>query len=241
MANHYDLLERASDLEDAMCTYHHFWQEEEEDFMSDISETLISPLGFTPISSTFSHSNNVVTFDNTSPQYLLEPPQRLILSSLLLHAADISNAIRTWPISKQWSDLIIQEFFRQGDAEKVAGLAVSPGMDRDLETQASISLKFIDFIVKPYFETIAGLLPAASVFLSNLEENAAEWQRLKDSPLAMSISNTSSWFKHRQHRMMSLAAGTVTLHKQQQEHVNTKLDMTSTKPVTIKHSHHRDA
>ncbi|KAI8879965.1 HD-domain/PDEase-like protein [Backusella circina FSU 941] len=240
MANHYDLLERASDLEDTMCAYHHFWQEEEEDLMSDISETLISPLGFTPISSIFNR-NNGVTFDNASPQYLLDPSQRLVLSSLLLHAADISNAVRSWTISKQWSDLIIQEFFRQGDAEKMAGLTVSPGMDRNLDTQASISLKFIDFIVKPYFETIAGLLPTASVFLSNLEENAAEWQRLKNSPLAISISNTSSWFRHRQNRMMSLAAGTVTLQqKQQQEHVNNnrKLGMTSTKPVTIRNSHH---
>ncbi|KAI9319387.1 hypothetical protein BX666DRAFT_2133281, partial [Dichotomocladium elegans] len=101
------------------------------------------------------------------------------LCGILLHAADISNTVRPWPISKQWSDLIVQEFFRQGDAERRAGLDVSPGMDRDRSTQPEISLKFGDYLVKPYFEALAGFLPSARVFLDTLCENRSEWERLK--------------------------------------------------------------
>lgn len=127
--------------------------------------------------------------------------QRRRFARILLHAADISNTVRPWPISKQWSDLIVQEFFRQGDAEKAAGLTVSTGMDRDLDTQASISLRFTDFIVKPYFQSLATLLPKARRWLVALEENRVHWQDLKSStPLAASLGQDTS---------VSMPAGTV--------------------------------
>ncbi|ORZ23653.1 hypothetical protein BCR42DRAFT_367532 [Absidia repens] len=102
-------------------------------------------------------------------------------SSILLHAADISNTVRPWAISKQWSDLIVQEFFRQGDIEKRYGLAVSPGMDRDLSSQADISLTFGDLVVRPYFEAFAHLLPGAHVFLQALDNNRDEWIQIKQN------------------------------------------------------------
>ncbi|OAD66269.1 hypothetical protein PHYBLDRAFT_90638, partial [Phycomyces blakesleeanus NRRL 1555(-)] len=109
---------------------------------------------------------------------MMDRDDRQGLCRVLLHAADISNTVRPWPIAKQWSDLIVQEFFRQGDAERRAGLPVSPGMDRDLSSQADISLGFGDFVVKPYFEAIAGLLPAATVLVDTLKSNRRQWDNL---------------------------------------------------------------
>jgi hypothetical protein len=105
------------------------------------------------------------------------------LCRIILHAADISNTVRPWSISKQWSDLIVQEFFQQGDAEKQAGLDISPGMDRSQSNQATISLKFGDFVVKPYFEALAGVLPKSRVFLTTLAENRLEWMQMRDTPM----------------------------------------------------------
>ncbi|KAI8344129.1 hypothetical protein BC941DRAFT_342193 [Chlamydoabsidia padenii] len=122
-------------------------------------------------------------FESQQPSTTLSASQCLDLCRIILHAADISNTVRPWSISKQWSDLIVQEFFRQGDAEKLANLDVSPGMDRDESDQATISLKFGEFVVKPYFEALAGLLPKSRVFLSTLAENRLEWMQLKDSPV----------------------------------------------------------
>ncbi|GAN02126.1 high affinity cGMP-specific 3',5'-cyclic phosphodiesterase 9A isoform X4 [Mucor ambiguus] len=203
MSFHYDLLSEAGVLEDIVSTVN-LWDDDEQDSFSDmgsslaVSETLSISIQQQHLSSlSYNNNNNSVkegfiqyNDDSTkSSQSPLDPSQRLSFASILLHAADISNTVRTWPISKQWSDLIVQEFFRQGDAEKLAGLQVSPGMDRDLATQASISLKFGDFVVKPYFEALTGLLPRAQIFLDTLQDNREEWLKLKASPFSTSITS----------------------------------------------------
>jgi hypothetical protein len=184
MHHHYDLLTEMNSLEDTLASIN-LW--DEQDSLSNDSHYLS------------------VEEPSLNP---LDDEQRLSFACVLLHAADISNTVRSWPISKQWSDLIVQEFFRQGDAEKLAGLEVSPGMDRDVATQASISIKFSDFVVRPFFDALTGLLPRASVFVDTLQENANEWLALKEGPLATSIT---SYFMSTHKRHVNVPAGTVSL------------------------------
>lgn len=216
MVYHFELQEQAGVLEELLS------QDDDEDDDSDWcsasdSDSFAIP---TPSSS---------TYDEEDLCYSLNRDQRQSLCRILLHAADISNTVRPWAISKQWSDLIVQEFFRQGDAEKEAGLDVSPGMDRDQSTQPDISLKFGDFLVKPYFEALAGFLPSANIFLDTLNENRSEWVRLKTCPeAAFPPENTAN--NERQFpssllppqpvlnpsgRRISVAAGTVVIPDRQ--------------------------
>jgi len=109
---------------------------------------------------------------NIEEQQPTADQKRLILN-VLLHAADISNPCRPWDLCKKWSDMVVEEFFLQGDLEKLNGLPQSPNMDRDVHNQPSISTGFIDFLVKPFFEAIAVLLPETSRFLEPLAENRA--------------------------------------------------------------------
>jgi hypothetical protein len=102
---------------------------------------------------------------------------RISLCRILLHAADISNMARPWVISKQWSDLIVQEFFSQGDEEKKRKMAISPGMDREVCSQQSISLKFGQLIL-PYFESLVNLLPKSHIFVDFLVANRIQWECL---------------------------------------------------------------
>ncbi|KAF9194752.1 hypothetical protein BGZ49_003128 [Haplosporangium sp. Z 27] len=111
----------------------------------------------------------------------LTPEQRQNLCNCLLHAADISNAVKPWTVCKRWSDLVVQEFFRQGDIEKARGLPVSPNMDRDQQNQSKISLGFGDFVVQPYFEALVELLPEASPVLTSLSDNRTQWVELQRS------------------------------------------------------------
>ncbi|KAF9112832.1 hypothetical protein BGX27_002711 [Mortierella sp. AM989] len=111
----------------------------------------------------------------------LTPEQRQNLCNCLLHAADISNAVKPWTVCKRWSDLVVQEFFRQGDIEKAQGLPVSPNMDRDQHNQSQISLGFGDFVVQPYFEALIELLPEASPILTSLTSNRSQWVALQKS------------------------------------------------------------
>lgn len=186
MVYHYELQQQAGKLEE--CLTDHHYMDDDDDFddcwsmSSDSEESLCTP------TTTSTSSESAASTSNNDHHHhhavLLSCEQRLSLCRILLHAADISNTVRPWPISKQWSDLIVQEFFRQGDAEKVAGLPVSPGMDRDHSTQPDISLKFGDYVVKPYFEALTGFLPMARSFLVTLADNKNEWERLKDRPEA---------------------------------------------------------
>ena len=183
MVYHYELQKQAGKLEECL-TGHYMDNGDEDDFdnwsmSSDSEESLCTPTSTTSSECSTSTCNN-----NNHYASLLSCEQRLSLCRILLHAADISNTVRPWPISKHWSDLIVQEFFRQGDAEKVAGLPVSPGMDRDHSTQPDISLKFGDYVVKPYFEALTGFLPLARSFLVTLADNKNEWELLKDRPEA---------------------------------------------------------
>lgn len=219
MSAHYDLLSEAGVLEDLVAAVN-LWDDDEQDSFSDMGESLavsetlsisvqqqhLSSLSYGSSKEGFiQYNDDSAAKSSQSP---LDQSQRLSFACILLHAADISNTVRFWPISKQWSDLIVQEFFRQGDAEKLAGLQVSPGMDRDLATQASISLKFGDFVVKPYFEALAGLLPRAQVFLDTLQDNREEWLKLKASPFSTSIT---SYFNGYLASRFSIATPTPTI------------------------------
>ncbi|RHZ68903.1 hypothetical protein Glove_292g69 [Diversispora epigaea] len=112
----------------------------------------------------------------------LDLEQRELLLKVLIHAADLSNTVRPWDISKRWSDLIVEEFFNQGDLEKTNNLPVSPNMDRKQSHQCQISLGFGDFVVKPYFEAFASFLHQASIFLDVLADNRVLWDQMKNDP-----------------------------------------------------------
>ncbi|KAG2199600.1 hypothetical protein INT46_002441 [Mucor plumbeus] len=115
---------------------------------------------------------------------------RTSLCRILLHAADISNMARPWVISKQWSDLIVQEFFSQGDEEKKRKMAISPGMDREVCSQQSISLKFGQLIL-PYFESLVNLLPKSHIFVDFLVANRIQWECLdqQQQPIIRRVSS----------------------------------------------------
>jgi len=112
----------------------------------------------------------------------LDPEHRELLLKILIHAADLSNTVRPWEISKIWSDRVVDEFFRQGDLEKENKLPVSPNMDREQSHQCQISLGFGDYVVKPYFETFATFLNPATIFLDILAENRVFWDNMKNAP-----------------------------------------------------------
>ncbi|XP_071823006.1 dual specificity calcium/calmodulin-dependent 3',5'-cyclic nucleotide phosphodiesterase 1A-like isoform X3 [Apostichopus japonicus] len=69
--------------------------------------------------------------------------------SMILHCADISHAAKEWKLHSKWTQLLMQEFFRQGDRERDLGIAISPLCDRNTTLIAESQIGFIDFIVEP--------------------------------------------------------------------------------------------
>ncbi|XP_075687273.1 dual specificity calcium/calmodulin-dependent 3',5'-cyclic nucleotide phosphodiesterase 1A [Rhinoderma darwinii] len=95
------------------------------------------------------HFQQIKTMRNT-----LQQPEGIDKSkamSLILHAADISHPAKTWDMHQRWTDLLMEEFFRQGDKEAELGLPFSPLCDRKSTLVAQSQIGFIDFIVEPTF------------------------------------------------------------------------------------------
>lgn len=152
-------------------------EEEEEDEPDEIKRHHISGVDLV---TTTMNVNGIDKIIYTPPNYIMEPQQRLILCQIILHAADISNALRPWPICLSWSNLVCEEFFHQGDAERENGLEVSPNMDRNQTSQTTIGLRFGDFVVSPYFEIFAALFPKAEELLKTLAENREHWLEMEE-------------------------------------------------------------
>ena len=109
---------------------------------------------------------------------VLPDKDRTVLLRSILHAADISNPAKVWETSKKWSDLVVQEFFAQGDLEKAQALPVSMNMDRCFAVQDEISLNFNDFIVAPFFFTLLKAFPKLEKSVRYLETNRYEWDSI---------------------------------------------------------------
>ena len=64
--------------------------------------------------------------------------------SLVLHCCDVSHPSKPWAMHRHWTDLLLEEFFRQGDNEKELGLPYSPLCDRNttLVAESQIGICF---------------------------------------------------------------------------------------------------
>jgi len=59
--------------------------------------------------------------------------------------------------------IVLQEFFKQSDAEKLEGLPVTPFMDREKITKPSSQCSFIGLVLLPLFEALGELFTELQV------------------------------------------------------------------------------
>ena len=109
---------------------------------------------------------------------------RLALS-MSIKMADISNSGRPNHLYIEWAKNIATEFYKQGDAEQQANLAISPFMDRRKHRVdfPKGQQSFMSFIVVPMFEAMAELLPALEPALAHCNENKDYWRNREQQGL----------------------------------------------------------
>uniref|UniRef100_A0A671TRI3 Phosphodiesterase n=1 Tax=Sparus aurata TaxID=8175 RepID=A0A671TRI3_SPAAU len=101
--------------------------------------------------------------------------ERIQVLRNMVHCADLSNPTKTLPLYQQWTERIMEEFFRQGDKERERGMEISAMCDKHTASVEKSQVGFIDYIVHPLWETWADLVhPDAQELLDTLEENR-EW------------------------------------------------------------------
>merc|ERR1711974_282342 len=102
------------------------------------------------------------------------------MGSMIVHAADIGTATKSSALSSVWTERLKQEFFQQGDQEKPLGIPVSPLCDRDNCRFAASQIGFIQYVVRPCYDLLAGVCPALEdSALKELSANEAYWAERK--------------------------------------------------------------
>ena len=89
--------------------------------------------------------------------------------NVLIHTADISNPTKKFDIYYKWAELVVEEFYQQGDKEKKLGLNCS--CDREKVTIYKSQLGFIDYVESAYFEVFVKVFPEMKFLEENLKNN----------------------------------------------------------------------
>ncbi|KNC46029.1 uncharacterized protein AMSG_00147 [Thecamonas trahens ATCC 50062] len=104
---------------------------------------------------------------------------RNLVLEMAMKCADISNPTKDTAICETWAHLVMEEFFRQGEAESARGLPISPFMDRATTKTPKVQTGFIDFFVTPLYEAL-NMVPELGLDdqLAQLRDNRMYWENL---------------------------------------------------------------
>ncbi|KAJ3312507.1 Multidrug resistance protein 1 [Boothiomyces sp. JEL0838] len=115
---------------------------------------------------------------------LEEDADRHLVMEMVVKLGDLGNPVKTFERAKRWTNLVMEEFFRQGDREKAQGVPVSKFMDRKDTNISKCQIGFIDFLVTPLFDSwfLFSKTDYIKQCLANLAENRERWQQEIDNP-----------------------------------------------------------
>ncbi|UYV79496.1 hypothetical protein LAZ67_17002900, partial [Cordylochernes scorpioides] len=92
--------------------------------------------------------------------------QRLSIESLSMTACDLCASTKPWSYQQETVKIIFEEFYAQGDAEKLQGKTPVPMMDRDKQhEQPMLQVGFLKGLCVPCFELLHRLIPETEPLL----------------------------------------------------------------------------
>jgi len=100
---------------------------------------------------------------------------RMLVLQVSLKVADLGHLTHLWEVHKRWVEMLEEEVFRQGDAEKERGLPVSPLMDRSKAGISKSQGGFFSIVVLPQLQSFCRVFPECSPFLQQAQRNLEMW------------------------------------------------------------------
>jgi len=125
------------------------------------------------------NGNNIDKIINLESKTLFDDQQEML--NFLIHCADLSHNTKNFSISKQWTDLLFEEYYHQGDVENEKGLPVSFLCDRKTTFIEKSQAQFNKAIILPTFEIVIDIFPNLVYLKENVEININEWNKLAES------------------------------------------------------------
>ena len=111
------------------------------------------------------------------------PSYKCLILQNIVHCADLGNPTKPQELYRRWTRQVFAEFFKQGDKERELGLQISPNCDRNKVSINESQIGFLDFIVRPVWETLADLVHSdVQEMLDKIDENRAWHEANSKSP-----------------------------------------------------------
>jgi hypothetical protein len=96
----------------------------------------------------------------------------------MLHMADVGGPFKPFAVSHRWGMRVIDEFFEQGDEEKLLGLQVGFLNDRETVNRPGSQHGFITFLVSPLAFSAIKVLPMLYPLAKRMASNMKDWKDL---------------------------------------------------------------
>ncbi|XP_071446003.1 probable 3',5'-cyclic phosphodiesterase pde-5 isoform X3 [Hetaerina americana] len=107
---------------------------------------------------------------------------RLLIQAVTMTASDLSASTKPWDVQVETVKVIFEEFYEQGDAERAAGRAPIPMMDRNKpDQQAASQVGFLTGICIPCYELLYKLIPETKPMLDKCQQNLERWKEIDRS------------------------------------------------------------
>lgn len=99
---------------------------------------------------------------------------------LALKCSDLGHLCLDWGSHMRWVQRLEDEFFAQGDMEKMSGMPeASFLMDREKKGVSDSQVGFFDFMVLPLFREFVSAFPSAQPMLCAVEANYQKWEEIE--------------------------------------------------------------
>lgn len=144
---------------------------------------------------------------NYNPKTIESFEPKMEILKMLIKASDIGHAAKSNEIHTNWSLLITEEFFRQGDIEKERKKTVSMYCDRETTIIAKSQIGFLKNIALPLYDALNHSLNSSKIetmCVEQIKNNIATWEyRFKN--------DASRTMKDNQLGLMSKSPSTISL------------------------------
>jgi hypothetical protein len=118
--------------------------------------------------------------DPANPFNAVNDKNRLLMTQLVIHTADLSGQTLNWPLASEWEGRIVQEFIAQVQEEESLGLKSEPFMKNleDAAHRATLQVNFIQFVLEPWYVNMARLMPGMQPFYTQLKCNKEKFENV---------------------------------------------------------------
>ncbi|KAL3107856.1 hypothetical protein niasHT_017088 [Heterodera trifolii] len=106
---------------------------------------------------------------------------RCLVQAILMTACDLIATAKPWQVQTETVKVIFEEFYEQGDAERLNGREPIPMMDRNRAHELpQMQVGFMRGICIPCYEVLADVIPEAEKLRERSKYNATKWEEMAE-------------------------------------------------------------